>query len=79
VLVASHHLAEMQETAEAVVVIGRGRLLADSTTAELTSDGTSLADAFQALTAASTQYRSQPASPRAAPLAVARPRERSSR
>jgi ABC-2 type transport system ATP-binding protein len=79
VLVASHHLAEMQETAEAVVVIGRGRLLAAATTAELTGGGRSLADAFQALTATSTQYQSRPASQPATRLAVARPRERSSR
>jgi len=86
VLVASHHLAEMQETAQAVVVIGRGRLLAESTIAELTGGGRTLAEAFQSLTAASTQYRSRPASPPtppapplATPPAVSRPRERSSR
>ena len=79
VLIASHHLAEVQETADAVVVIGRGRLLAQATTAELTAGGRSLADAYQTLTTASTQYRSRPHSQPATPLAVGRPRERSSR
>ncbi len=36
VLVSSHLLAEMEETAEHVLVIGRGRLIADTTVAELT-------------------------------------------
>jgi ABC-2 type transport system ATP-binding protein len=35
VLVSSHLLAEMEETAEHVLVIGRGRLIADTTVAEL--------------------------------------------
>jgi ABC-2 type transport system ATP-binding protein len=36
VLVSSHQMAEMQETAEQVLVIGRGRIVADTTLAELT-------------------------------------------
>ena len=36
VLVSSHLMAEMEETAEHVLVIGRGRLVADTTVAELT-------------------------------------------
>jgi ABC-2 type transport system ATP-binding protein len=82
VLIASHHLAEVQETADAVVVIGRGRLLAQATTAGLTAGGRSLTDAYQSLTSASTQYRSRPRHGRTEPatqLAVGRPRERSSR
>jgi ABC-2 type transport system ATP-binding protein len=78
VLVASH-LAELQETADAVVVTGRGRLLAHATTAELTAGGRSLADAYQALTTASTQYRSRPPSRPGTHFAVGRPPERSSR
>jgi ABC-2 type transport system ATP-binding protein len=62
VLVASHHLSEMQEVAEAVVILGKGLLLADSSVAELTRGGQSLADAFLTLTGASTQYRGAPAS-----------------
>jgi ABC-2 type transport system ATP-binding protein len=52
VLVASHHLSEMQEVAKAVVILGRGRLLADSSVAELTRGGQRLAEAFLALTGA---------------------------
>jgi ABC-2 type transport system ATP-binding protein len=60
VLVASHLLNEMQGTAEAVVVIGRGRLVADSTVADLTGDGTTLAEAFLRLTSDTTTHRSAP-------------------
>jgi ABC-2 type transport system ATP-binding protein len=35
VLVSSHLLSEMQQTADRLVVIGRGRLIADATTAEI--------------------------------------------
>jgi ABC-2 type transport system ATP-binding protein len=52
VLVASHHLSEMQEVAKAAVILGRGRLLADSSVAELTRGGQRLAEAFLALTGA---------------------------
>ena len=38
VLVSSHQMAEMQETAEHVLVIGRGRIVADTTLAELTRE-----------------------------------------
>jgi ABC-2 type transport system ATP-binding protein len=38
VVVSSHLMAEMQETADHVVVIGRGRLVADAGVAELTRD-----------------------------------------
>jgi ABC-2 type transport system ATP-binding protein len=58
VLVASHLLGEMQDLAEAVVVIGAGRLLAATTIADLTRDGRSLADAFPALTDDTTHRRS---------------------
>ncbi len=60
VLVASHLLNEMQGTAQAVLVIGKGRLIADSTVAELTRDGTSLAEAFLDLTHGATTHRSAP-------------------
>jgi ABC-2 type transport system ATP-binding protein len=35
VLVSSHLMSEMQQTADRLVVIGRGRLIADATTAEI--------------------------------------------
>jgi ABC-2 type transport system ATP-binding protein len=53
VLVASHHLAEMEAIARALVVLARGRLLADTTVAELTRGGAvGLPDAFLELTGA---------------------------
>ena len=57
VLVSSHLISEMALTAERLIVIGRGRLLADTTVTELTARGHSLEDAFFALTEGSVQYR----------------------
>jgi ABC-2 type transport system ATP-binding protein len=52
VFVSSHLISEMALTADRLVVIGGGRLLADTTVAELTARGAgSLEDAFFALTA----------------------------
>jgi ABC-2 type transport system ATP-binding protein len=58
VFVSSHLISEIALTAERLVVIGRGRLLADTTVAELTArGGGSLEDAFFALTGDSAVYR----------------------
>jgi ABC-2 type transport system ATP-binding protein len=57
VLVSSHLISEMSLTADRLIVIGRGRLLADTTVTELTTRGRSLEDAFFALTEGSVQYR----------------------
>jgi ABC-2 type transport system ATP-binding protein len=57
VLVSSHLISEMALTAGHLVVIGRGRLLADASVAELTARGGSLEEAFLELTGASAQYR----------------------
>jgi ABC-2 type transport system ATP-binding protein len=51
VFVSSHLMSEMALTAEHLVVIGHGRLLADTTVAELASRSDSLEDAFLELTA----------------------------
>ena len=52
VLVSSHHLAEVAQTVDRVVIIDHGRLVADSPLAELAGPaGDSLEDAFLALTA----------------------------
>jgi ABC-2 type transport system ATP-binding protein len=52
VFVSSHLISEMALTADRLVVIGGGRLLADTTVADLTARGAgSLEDAFFALTA----------------------------
>jgi ABC-2 type transport system ATP-binding protein len=57
VLVSSHLISEMALTAERLVVIGRGRLLADTTVAELSAGSASLEDAFFRLTSAEVEYR----------------------
>ena len=48
--VSSHLISEMALTADRLVVIGRGRLLADTTVAELSAGSASLEDAFFGLT-----------------------------
>jgi ABC-2 type transport system ATP-binding protein len=57
VLVSSHLISEMAQTAERLVVIGRGRLLADTTVAELSARSASLEDAFFGLTSGAAEYR----------------------
>jgi len=61
VFVSSHLLAELAGTADHLVVIGRGRLLADASVAALTSGGASLEDAYVALTGGSVEYTAGPA------------------
>jgi ABC-2 type transport system ATP-binding protein len=62
VFVSSHLIAEMALTAHRLVVIGRGRLLAETTVAELAADGDNLEDAFFRLTSQVTDYRGTEAS-----------------
>jgi ABC-2 type transport system ATP-binding protein len=57
VLVSSHLISEMALTADHLVVIGQGRLLADSSVTELTAGGSSLEEAFFRLTSESATYR----------------------
>jgi len=57
VFVSSHLIGEMARTAERLVVIGRGRLLAETSVAELSARSGSLEEAFLELTAGSVQYR----------------------
>jgi ABC-2 type transport system ATP-binding protein len=58
VLVSSHLISEMALTADRLIVIARGRLLADTTAADLASQsGGSLEDAFLQLTGEAAQYR----------------------
>ncbi|MEU0603100.1 ATP-binding cassette domain-containing protein [Streptomyces sp. NPDC006393] len=54
VLVSSHLMAEMERLADRLVVIGRGRLLADTTPARMRAGHDSLEDAFLALTRTAT-------------------------
>jgi ABC-2 type transport system ATP-binding protein len=57
VLVSSHLISEMALTAERLVVIGQGRLLADTTVAALSATASSLEEAFLALTSGVTSYQ----------------------
>ena len=59
VLFSSHLIGEVTRTAERLVVIGRGRLLAQTSVAELTARSGSLEEAFLGLTAGSVEYRSK--------------------
>jgi len=56
VLVSSHLISEIAQTADQLVVIGRGRLLAQTSVAELAARSGSLEEAFFALTEGSIEY-----------------------
>ena len=56
VLVSSHLISEMALTADHLLVIGAGRLLADAPAAELAARSSSLEEAFLELTADSIEY-----------------------
>jgi ABC-2 type transport system ATP-binding protein len=58
VLVSSHLISEVAQTADQLIVIGQGRLLAQTTVADLSADGRSLEEAFFSLTEGSTDYPS---------------------
>src|SRR5580693_1042991 len=58
VLVSSHLLSELPDVADHVVVIGRGRVLADGTIQELTAGSSSLEEAYLRLTTGEAEYRS---------------------
>jgi ABC-2 type transport system ATP-binding protein len=57
VFVSSHLISEMALMADRLVVIGQGRLLADTTVAEMSARAPSLEDAFLAMTDASAEFR----------------------
>jgi ABC-2 type transport system ATP-binding protein len=57
VLVSSHLISEMAHTADALIVIGRGRLLAQTTVSQLSASGGSLEEAFFQLTGGVVDYR----------------------
>ena len=61
VLVSSHLIGEMARTAERLVVIARGRLLAQTSVTELSARSTSLEEAFLELTPDGVEYRARPA------------------
>ena len=57
VFISSHLIAEMALTAERLIIVGAGRLLADTTVAEFSAASESLEDAFLALTSSSAEFR----------------------
>jgi ABC-2 type transport system ATP-binding protein len=59
VFVSSHLISEMALMADRLIVIGRGRLLADTTVAELSARSGSLEEAFFALTEGEAQFGAQ--------------------
>jgi ABC-2 type transport system ATP-binding protein len=61
VLVSSHLISEMAHTAQDLVVVGQGRLLAQTTVARLSAGGDSLEEAFFRLTGDATDYAGRPA------------------
>lgn len=56
VLVSSHLINEIAHTADALIVIGQGRLLAQTTVARLSASASSLEEAFFQLTGGVTDY-----------------------
>jgi ABC-2 type transport system ATP-binding protein len=56
VLVSSHLISEVAQTADQLIVIGQGRLLAQTTVAELSARSSSLEEGFFQLTEGSTEY-----------------------
>jgi ABC-2 type transport system ATP-binding protein len=57
VFVSSHLMSEIAQTATHLIVIGQGRLIADTSVAELTAGYASLEDAFVDLTKDAVEYR----------------------
>jgi ABC-2 type transport system ATP-binding protein len=56
VLISSHLISEVAQTADDLIVIGQGRLLAYSTVADLAATASSLEDAFFRLTESASEY-----------------------
>jgi ABC-2 type transport system ATP-binding protein len=56
VLISSHLISEIAQTADALIVVGQGRLLAQTTVTELSARSGSLEEAFFQLTDGATDY-----------------------
>jgi ABC-2 type transport system ATP-binding protein len=56
VLISSHLISEVAQTADELIVIGQGRLLAHTTVAELAATADSVEDAFFRLTESASDY-----------------------
>jgi ABC-2 type transport system ATP-binding protein len=59
VLVSSHLMSELQHIVGHVVIVGRGRVLADTTVSELLASAPSLEDAYFALTRDAVEFRGE--------------------
>jgi ABC-2 type transport system ATP-binding protein len=70
VFVSSHLISEMALMAERLIVIGQGRLLADTSVAEMSAGAPSLEAAFLAMTDASAEYRAAGMAPAGRELAA---------
>jgi ABC-2 type transport system ATP-binding protein len=59
VLISSHLMSEMELTADRLIIIGRGRLIADTTVGELLASArsASLENAYLRLTDGATEHR----------------------
>ena len=57
VLVSSHLMSELEDTADHLIVIGRGRLIADASLRELLARGRRLEDVFMDLTSEAVDFR----------------------
>ncbi|GAA0232920.1 ABC transporter ATP-binding protein [Cryptosporangium japonicum] len=57
VLVSSHLMGELQDTADHLVVVGRGRVLADTTMPALVAEHSSLERAYLSLTRGAVEFR----------------------
>jgi len=60
ILVSSHLISEIAATADDLIVIGRGRLLAQTTVAKLSAKSNSLEEAFFQLTDGTAEYAALP-------------------
>jgi ABC-2 type transport system ATP-binding protein len=56
VLISSHLISEVAQTADELIVVGQGRLLAHTTVAQLSATASSLEDAFFRLTESASEY-----------------------
>jgi ABC-2 type transport system ATP-binding protein len=60
VLVSSHLMSELQPMADHVVIVGRGRVVADASITELLTDRASLEEAYLELTREAAEFRGDP-------------------
>jgi ABC-2 type transport system ATP-binding protein len=59
VFLSSHPMGELAQTVSHVIVLGKGRLIADTSVAGLVAGGRSLEEAFMELTAGAVEYQAE--------------------